>query len=119
MREFRVRGGHVLVDDLGSARRTTFALGTRMSVATEQAGTRIATGGETVVSGLAFGPLSAARLSDLDQGLARLEWHVTHRGKYDTRSNRLALETLALEFGRTQLALSGLVDSVGPRARCF
>lgn len=117
VREFRVRDGHVLVDDLARARRTTFTLATRMSLATERAGTRIATAGETVVSGLASGPLSAARLSDLDPALSRLEWRVTHRGKYDTRSNRLALETLALGFGRTQLALGGLVDSVGPRAR--
>ena len=117
LREFSVRGGHVLVDDMGRSRRITFALGTRMSLATEQAGTRIATGGETVLSDLAFGPLSAARVSDLDQALAKLEWRVQHQGKYDTRSNRLALETLALDFGRTQLALSGVVDSVGPRAR--
>ncbi len=117
VREFRVRDGHVLVDDLARARRTTFALGTRMSLATERAGTRVATGGETVLSGLASGPLTAARLSDLDPSLARLEWHVKHQGKYDIRSNRLALETLALDFGHTQLALSGLIDSVGPRAR--
>ena len=117
VREFSVRGGHVLVDDLANARRITFALGTRMSLSAEQAGTRFATDGTSVLSGLAFGPSSAARLSDLDQSFAKLEWRVQHRGKYDAKSNRLALETLAIEFGRTQLALSGLVDSVGPRAR--
>ncbi|HEY6195114.1 MAG TPA: AsmA-like C-terminal region-containing protein [Candidatus Eisenbacteria bacterium] len=117
VREFRVRDGHILVDDMHAGRRTTLEVGTRMSLAAERGGTRIATAGETVLSGLAFGPLSAARAEDLDQGLARLEWHVRHRGKYDATTHRLALETLALELGRTELAFSGLVDSVGPRAR--
>ena len=117
VREFRIHDGHVLVDDLHAQRRTSFTLGTRMSLSAQQGGTRIATGGETVLSGLAFGPLSAARASDLNGSLAKLEWHVKHRGKYVAKSNRLALETLALELGNTQLALSGLVDSVGPRAR--
>ena len=117
VREFRVRGGAVLVDDLRAARRTAFTVSTRTSLSTEQAGARVATAGETVVAGLAFGPLSAARLSDLNQGLAKLEWHVSHRGKYDTQANRLALEQLALALGSTRLALSGLVDDVGPRAR--
>ncbi len=117
VREFGVRAGQVLLDDLAASRRTTFGVATRMSLTAEQGGTRIATGGETKLSGLAFGPLSAARVSDLNQGLAKLEWKLRHQGKYDAKSNRLALETLALRLGGTELALSGLVDSVGPRAR--
>src|SRR5947207_2855808 len=82
VREFRVAGGHVLLDDLGASRRITAALETRMSLTAERGGERVATGGETVLKDLAFGPLSAARLRDLDQGLARLEWHVRHRAKF-------------------------------------
>jgi hypothetical protein len=117
VREFRVSGGAVLVDEFRAARRTAFTVATRMSLTTEQGGARVATDGETVIGGLAFGPLSAARMGELNQGLAKLEWHVSHRGKYDTRTNRLALEQLALELGKTRLVLSGLVDDVGPRAR--
>jgi hypothetical protein len=117
VQEFRVRGGAVLVDDMKAARRTALTLNSRMSLTAEQGGARIATSGETVIAQLAFGPLAAARLSDLNQGLAKLEWHVTHKGKFDAKANRLALEQLALELGGTQLALSGLVDDVGPRAR--
>ncbi len=117
VREFRVNGGAVLVDDLRAARRIACTVTTRMSLTAEQGGTRVASGGETVLAKLAFGPLSAARLADLNQGLAKLEWRVRHRGKYDAKSNRLALEQLALELGGTRLALSGLVDDVGPRAR--
>lgn len=129
VREFSVDGGQVLIDDLAAARRVTFALETRMSLSAEhvvtrtatrtatRTGARIGTAGDTKVSGLAFGPSTAARASDLDQSLAKLEWKLAHRGKYDSDSNRLALETLALKLGNTQLAVSGLVDSVGPRAR--
>ncbi len=117
VREFRVRDGSVLVDDLRAARRTAFNVTTRTRLTAEQGGTRVATGGETVLTGLAFGPLSAARERDLAQGLAKLEWRVRHQGKYDGKSQRLALEELALDLGGTKLALSGLVDSVGPRAR--
>lgn len=117
VREFRITRGQVLLDDLAAQRRVALNLGTRMSLSAEQNGTRIATKGETQVSGLAIGPLSAARLSDLSQGLAKLEWRIAHDGKFDTKQQRLALGSLALRFGNTQLAFSGLVDSVGPRAR--
>jgi len=117
VREFRVRSGDVLVDDLRAGRRIAFGIETRTRLAAEQGGARIATGGETVVSGLAFGPLTAARRSDLDAALAKLEWRVRHDGKYDAPSRRLALQELALELAGARLALSGLVDSVGPRAR--
>ena len=115
--EFRVSSGSVLVDDLRAGKRTAFTVETRMSLNAEQGGTRIATEGETVISNLAYGALSAVRLGDLNQGLAKLDWHVTHKGKFDAPTQRLALESLALGFGPTQLACSGLIDSVGPRAR--
>jgi len=117
VRELRVNDGSVLVDDLRAARRTSFGIETRTALSAEQGGTRFATGGETVLSRLAFGPLSAARASDLDQGLAKLVWRVRHQGKFDAPSRRLALEELSLALGDTRLALSGLVDSVGPRPR--
>ena len=115
--ELVVNGGHVLVDDLARARRTTFAAGTHLDFAAGPGG-RIATSGETVVLDLALGPLSAARASDLDQGLAKLEIRLRHRGKYDAGTHRLALETLAIDLGRAELALSGVVDSVGSRPLC-
>ena len=117
VREFRVRNGSVLVDDMRANKRTAFTVETRMSLSAEQGGRRIATEGETVISRLAFGSLTAARLSDLNQGLAKLDWHVTHKGKLDAPTQRLALETLALDLGPTRLACSGLIDSLGPRAR--
>jgi len=115
--EFRIRNGSVLVDDLKASKRTAFVVDTRMSLSAEQGGSRIATEGETVISHLAYGPLSAARLSDLDQGLSKLDWHVSDKGKFDAPTQRLALESLALDLGPTRLACSGLIDSVGPRAR--
>ena len=117
VREFAVRGGRVLLDDLKAGRRTALAFETTTSLLTERGGERIATAGRTEISELAFGPLTAARKSDLNQGLAKLDFKLEHQGKFDTKQNRLALEKLALALGRTQLAVSGLVDDVGPRAR--
>lgn len=117
VREFAIRDGRVLVDDLKTGRRTALTLETTTALTAEQGGARIATSGRTEIGGLAFGPLSAARMSDLNQGLAKLVFKLEHRGKYDAKQNRLALERLALDLGRTQFALSGLVDDLGPRAR--
>jgi hypothetical protein len=117
VRELNIHGGSVLVDDLRAGKRTAFAIETRTALSAENAGTRFATGGQTVISRLALGPLSAARVSDLDQGLSKLVWRVRHQGKFDAPSKRLALEELSLELGDARLALSGLVDDVGPRAR--
>ena len=117
VREFTIRGGRVLVDDLKAGRRTAFELETTTSLLADHGGERVATEGETEVTGLSFGPLSAARASDLQAGFAKLVFHVEHKGKYDAKQNRLALERLALDLGKTSLALSGLVDDVGPRAR--
>src|SRR5689334_11463517 len=70
IREFRVTKGGILLDDVRAARRTSFGLETKTSLRAEQNGERVATTGETVISGLAYGPLTAARASDLQQGLA-------------------------------------------------
>jgi hypothetical protein len=117
VREFAVRDGRVLVDDVRAGRRTALGVETTTSLQAEGGGTRIATSGTTGITGLAFGPLSAARMSDLNQGLAKLVFHLEHKGKFDAKQNRLALERLALKLGGTQFALSGLVDDVGPHAR--
>lgn len=117
VREFAIRDGRVLVDDLRAGRRTALGLETTTSLQAEGGGARVATAGVTEVTGVAFGPLSAARLSDLHQGLAKLVFHLEHQGKFDAKQNRLALEKLALKLGRSQLAVSGLVDDVGPHAR--
>lgn len=117
VRAFVVRDGRVLLDDARSGRRVAFGLATTTRLAAEQGGRRIATSGVTEVSGLAFGPSSAAGLAGLDGSLGKLVWRIEHAGKYDAPSNRLALESLALAFGRTRLALSGLVEDLGPHAR--
>ncbi len=116
VRAFEIADGQVLVDDLRAQRRTAFGIETRTALAVE-GGQRIATGGTTTVSGLALGPLSAARMSDLNQSLAKVRWTLRHQGKYDGARKRLALEKLALAFGRTELAFNGVVDDPGPRAR--
>ena len=117
IRTFAIRNGRVLVDDVRAGRRTAFGLATTLNLSAEQGGQRLATSGTTDLADLAFGPLSAAKLSDLNQSLAKLAFHLEHAGKFDARQKRLALEKLALTLGRTQLALSGLVDDVGPHAR--
>ena len=117
VRAFAIRGGRVLVDDERAGRRVAFGLATTMSLSAEQGGKRVATEGATDITELAFGPLSAARVSDLDQSLGKLAWHVEHAGKYDAATNRLALGKLALSLGRTRLGVSGVVDDVGPHAR--
>jgi hypothetical protein len=117
VRALVVRDAQVLLDDLKAGRRAAFALGTRLALASEGGGQRYATSGRTLVRNLAFGPLSARRLADLNQSLAKLELALEHRGKFDTRQKRLALERLALGFDRAEIALSGLVDQPGPNAR--
>lgn len=117
LREFEVRGGRVLVDDLRASRRIALSLETKLSLATRGGGRQVATEGATTLSGLAHGPLSAARMEDLSQALAGLKFRVEHRGAFDADKNRLALERLALGFGRTELVLTGLIDEPGPAAR--
>ncbi len=117
LQALEIRGGRVLVDDLGARQRTLFSVGSRLSLATRAGGSQVRTEGTTILSGLSRGPLSAARAEDLSQALAGLEFTVFHRGAFDGAKQRLALETLALRFGRTELALSGVVDEPGPAAR--
>ncbi len=117
VREAAIRGGRVLVDDIRAGRRISLALATTTSLAAEQGGKRIATAGHTELSQLAFGPLTATRVSDLDGRLAKLVFALDHRGKFDAASRRLALEQLALAMGKAKLSLSGVVDDPGPHAR--
>jgi hypothetical protein len=115
VREFAVRGGRVLVDDLGAGRRVMAGLETRLSL-DAAGGTRYATRGRTRVDGLAFGPLSARGPAELDGALAKLVWTIGHDGRYDAASRTLGLRALTLDFGRARLALSGTVRDPGPRA---
>ncbi len=117
LKTFAIHGGRVLVDDLKGGKRTAFDLETKTGLVVEGNGQRIGTTGHTEITGLAFGPLTATRLADLNQGLAKLVFRFEHAGKFDAPSKRLALEKLALQLDRTQVGLSGLVDDVGPHAR--
>jgi hypothetical protein len=117
VRELGIQGGQGLVDDIKAARRTTFDVESRVSLEAEAGGERFATAGETVVSGLAFGPLSATRVADLNRSLEALDWRLVHDGKFDAKQKRLALGRLGLRLGRAEFALSGLIDDPGPRAR--
>lgn len=115
VREFAVRGGRVLVDDLGARRRVLAGLETRLSLEAA-GGTRFATRGRTRVTDVAFGPLGARRPADLDPALSRLVWTLGHEGRYDAATRTLALESLTLGLGRARLALAGMVREPGPRA---
>ena len=117
IRELRVQDGRALVDDLKSNRRTAFDVESRISLEAEAGGERFATAGETVYSGVAFGPLDATRLADLNRSLEALEWRLAHDGKFDAKRKRLALAMLTLQLGRARFGLTGLIDDPGPRAR--
>ncbi len=116
VQDFQIHDGEVLIDDLRSRRRTMFDVGTRLSLAAG-GGDRIRTRGASEVSGVAFGPLTARRREDLAGPLAAITWRIEHDGVYDGAQNRLALEKLALAFGRSELAFQGIVDDPGPKAR--
>lgn len=116
VRALVVRDAEVLVDDLAAKRRIALSASSELSFQSEQGGKRLSTGGRTRVSGVAVGPLTAARRSDLNQGIAGIEWRIAHQGKFDTERKRLALDRLALEFGRAAVELQGLVDDPGPNA---
>lgn len=117
IRRFRITGGRVLLDNARADSRTAFAIKADMSLATQQGGKRIQTHGSTEVSDLAWGSMSAARASDLQQGLAKLVFHLEHDGVYDAPTQRLALEKLALQLGKTSLKLSGRIDAVTTHPR--
>ena len=116
VRELAIDGGRLLVDDVRNARRIACGLGTRLGLSSESGGKRLSLDGRTTLSNLAFGPLSARSTADLNSSLAKLEWKIEHAGKYDAGLQRLALTRLALEFGRTEIALRGVVDHPGPQA---
>ena len=111
LRKLELRGGSVLVDDLAGRRRTVLGLGADLSCSVTGDGVR--SEGETRVKDLRFGPLASARLADLNGSLAKLEWTVRHRAAWDGRTKRLALDRLALAFGRTEIALRGTADLSG------
>jgi len=117
VRALAIDGGRLLIDDLKARRRIALALDTRVALSSRGGGTRYDTSGETTIADLAFGSLSARRLEDLNRTLAGLTWKIGHQGAYDAEKKRLALERLAVGFGRTELALQGIVDDLGPRAR--
>jgi len=116
VRSFGIRGGQVLVDDLGVKRRVFLRLDTRLSLAA-RGGTKIVTKGRTSLSGLALGPLAARGPAELNQGLAKLVWNVEHDGDLDAAAGVLALRRLGLQFGRARLALTGTVAGLGPTPR--
>ena len=111
-----IRDGEILLDDARTGRRTLVHVESGIALSIER-GSRFATEGHTTLSGFARGPLSAARVSDLDHSLSDLELTVAHRGKFDGALHRLALERLVLGLGKAELAFAGTVDDPGPRAR--
>ncbi|HKQ57760.1 MAG TPA: AsmA-like C-terminal region-containing protein [Candidatus Eisenbacteria bacterium] len=117
IRELVISHGRVLLDDLGARRRMVFNVDSRVGLTSEAGGQRFATAGETVLSGLAFGATTAARVSDLDHSLDALEWRVAHDGKYDGKQKRLALAKLGLRMGRAEIAMAGTIDDPGAKAR--
>jgi hypothetical protein len=117
IRDLVIRRGRMLVDDLKADRRVAFAIDSRLGFSSVSGGARIATSGRTELTGLARGRLGARRLSDLDRSLARLVWRLEHRGRFDGARKRLALERLSLDLGGARIAMVGIVDDPGPRAR--
>lgn len=117
VRELTIQNGRVLLDDLGKSRRTAFAIGSRVAFRTSGGAVSMTTSGDTRVAGLKWGPLSAQRESDLGGGLDNVEWRIQHRAAWNGQTKRLALERLAVRFGRTDLSLAGVMDDPGPRAR--
>jgi AsmA protein len=101
--EFRVEKGQLLVDDLKSGKRTALGVRTRLSFG--QSGTRTRTAGSTTLSDYAFGPLTAARMSDLNHSLSQLTLGIDHNGVFDSKLKRLALAKLDLALGKATLAL--------------
>jgi hypothetical protein len=116
VQDFVIRDGEVLVDDLKARKRTMFDVGAQLSL-DAGAGERIRTSGRTEIARVAFGPLSARRREDLSNAIAGITWRIEHDGVYDGAQKRLALQKLALGFGRTELAFQGIVDEPGPKAR--
>ena len=115
--ELQVQDARVILDRVASGTRTVVELDSRLSFSSREGGRRLATAGHTTLDGLAAGPLSATRVSDLDGSLARLVWTLDHEGVYEQTTRRLALGRLDLAFGRTRVALQGRVDDLGATPR--
>lgn len=108
-----VNDARVILDRVASGTRTAFGLDSRLSFSSREGGKRLATVGHTTVDGLAVGPLTATRVSDLDPALAKLVWTIDHEGVYEAATRRLALGRLDFAFGRTAIAMRGRVDELG------
>ena len=106
-----IRDARVVVDRIATGKRTAFGLNSKLEFSSR--GQRMSTSGHTAVDGLAVGALSATRLSDLRQGLAKLTWTIDHEGVYDGATRRLALGKLDFAVGRTAITLQGRVDDLG------
>jgi hypothetical protein len=116
VRELEIVDAKAVIDDFAASRRVRFGLGSKLGFSLER-GERIATEGATTVRDLAFGALATTRAADLNQALAKIEWRIEHRGKYDAASKRLALERLALGVGKAEISLAGVVDDVPGETR--
>ena len=117
VRQLSIVEAQVLVDDFAASRRVALGLDSRLGFALERGGERVATDGVTHVRGLAFGPLAATHHADMSRALARIEWRIEHRGKYEASSRRLALERLVVGAGKAELTLTGVVDDLPGASR--
>ncbi len=104
------------LDDGPARRRVVLALDTRLEFSSEAGGRRIGTAGRWTITQLAFGPDTVRRLAGLNRSLAGLTWNLEHRGRFEAASKRLTLDRLALDLGRSALAISGTVDDPGAQA---
>jgi hypothetical protein len=110
MKEIDLRHGQILVDDYAAKRRISLGLDSRTSLALENRGASVTTEGESKIRDLAFGSITARSKSDLNQGLAKVELDLTHRGSFDLDAKRLKLDRLVLHLGRAEVALAGTMD---------
>jgi hypothetical protein len=117
VQELASRGGGVLIDDLEAGRRTVFAVESNLGLLAAGGGQKFSTSGQTSISGLSFGPLSATQRSDMSTGLAAITWEIEHNGAFDAEQKRLALDPVTIRFGGAVIAFRGLVDDPGPKAR--
>ncbi len=115
VRSFVVRGGEVLVDDLGARRRIFLGLDTRLSLSAA-GGRRFATKGRTSLSRVALGPLAARGPADLDRRWRSSSGPSSTTAASTRARNTLELERLALGLGRARLTLAGTVADPGPKA---
>ncbi|HTK32792.1 MAG TPA: AsmA-like C-terminal region-containing protein [Candidatus Saccharimonadaceae bacterium] len=117
VRELSLKSASIVVDDVRAARRTAFNVDSRIGLEVAQ-GTRsgifAATSGQTTLSGLARGPITA-RLAELDRRLADLRLTVDHKGNWSGQRRVLLLDRLALGLGNAKIAMTGAIDASGTR----